>query len=366
MSDCDEFDHKCFLQRSRDGLYDRIADAMDELGKDAFAEADFGDDWVQAIKDDRSGSNWSYVNKNDGRPFLTNIVGEITSSSFGTKHSAKGTHFSKNNKPMEDGDTVKWKWGLKKPTQCGIKLGDIFENQLTSVEDWHIAEKKNIPAGAKINECTIKGKPDLQYPDIIIITTAQRIYDQTIIHKRSHDAPSAKRKAADDSTSTAQPSTSASTSTMPNIMQNLPPTTVCEGAFYDPQMLPDHRGDYFRLKEYKLQQLNVFDTPENDHKLIPTYETYDKLRPGTLILAVCEAHVFNMMQGGTMTSTFQLSVRAIRILAHSDVAIENRPIPILHNPSTSLSRNDPTVAAFSAFNMGASPSKKTKTKQKKD
>ncbi|KAG0708064.1 hypothetical protein DFH29DRAFT_994320 [Suillus ampliporus] len=239
MSDCDEFDHKCFLQRSRDGLYDHIADAMDELGKDAFAEADFGDDWVQAIKDDRSGSNWSYVNKNDGRPFLTNIVGEITSSSFGTKHSAKGTHFSKNNKPMEDGDT-----------------------------------------GAKINECTIKGKPDLQYPDIIIITTAQRIYDKpkpTANDNTQMIPRRTKRKAADDSTSTAQPSTSASTSTMPNIMQNLPPTTVCEGAFYDPQMLPDHRGDYFRLKEYKLQQLNVFDTPENDHKLIPTYETYDKL-----------------------------------------------------------------------------------------
>lgn len=78
--------------------------------------------------------------------------------------------------------------------------------------------------------------------------------------------------------------------------------TVTPGALYDPRILPDYRGTYFQLRQNKLKQLNIYDTTENGLKLVPMHETYSKLRPGTLVLAVCDAHVYNMVQNGNPTS----------------------------------------------------------------
>jgi hypothetical protein len=86
---------QCFSQRAANGIYDRVADAMTKLSKDGLGEADFGIDWCTTVQDNYSGTNWSYVNTKDGRPFKTNIVGQITTSTCGTRHSAKGTHFTK-------------------------------------------------------------------------------------------------------------------------------------------------------------------------------------------------------------------------------------------------------------------------------
>ncbi|KAJ8579324.1 hypothetical protein M405DRAFT_870412 [Rhizopogon salebrosus TDB-379] len=197
MSDLsDVFDMKCFTERVINGTYDQVADAVDHLGKDALANADFGTDWGTAVEDHTSGTNWSYVDKKTGRPFRTNIIGQIACSQFGTKHSAKGTHFSKKvmypmlpphpdnnlantdkkNKPLEDNDSVKWKWALVKPTQCSFKLTDIWEDQLTSIADWTREESKKTVTDSRINQCVAKTAPDLQYEDIIILTS-QRIYE---------------------------------------------------------------------------------------------------------------------------------------------------------------------------------------------
>jgi hypothetical protein len=50
------------------------------------------------------------------------------------------------------------------------------------------------------------------------------------------------------------------------------------------------------------KQLNIYDTAENGLKLIPMHKTYSKLRPGTLVLAICNAHMYNMVQNGNLTS----------------------------------------------------------------
>lgn len=86
---------RCFSQRVTNGLYDRVSEAITNLGKDGLGEADFSIDWTTTVQDNYSGTNWSYVNTKDGRPFRTNIVGQIATSTCSTKHSAKGTHFTK-------------------------------------------------------------------------------------------------------------------------------------------------------------------------------------------------------------------------------------------------------------------------------
>ncbi|KAG1747188.1 uncharacterized protein EDB91DRAFT_1245634 [Suillus paluster] len=168
---------KCFSQRVADGIYDHVADAVTNLGKDGLGEADFGIDWTTTVQDNYSGTNWSYVNTKDGHPFRTNIVGQITTSACGTKHSTKGTHFTKKNMALSDSDTVKWKWALSKPTLSSPNLTNIWENQLTSIEDWITKEKKRAVTGSKINTCIAKSSKDLQYVDLIMLTL-QCIYEK--------------------------------------------------------------------------------------------------------------------------------------------------------------------------------------------
>ncbi|KAG2033129.1 hypothetical protein BDR03DRAFT_1002229 [Suillus americanus] len=140
----------------------------------------------------------------------------------------------------------------------------------------------------------------------------------------------------------------------------VPTVDVFQGALYDPRILPDYRGSYFELRQNKLKQLNIFDTPENNCKLVPMHETYAKLRPGTLVLAVCDAHVYNIVQNGLPTSTFQLGVQAIKILDPSDELVEERFIPILSPTSTDMSKDNSAVASFSTFDVATSPAKKSK------
>lgn len=53
------------------------------------------------------------------------------------------------------------------------------------------------------------------------------------------------------------------------------------GAFYPPDLLPDHQGPYFQHNKSKLVQLDVCDI-END--LVAPWNMYNKLQPGTLVL----------------------------------------------------------------------------------
>ncbi|KAG1725691.1 uncharacterized protein EDB91DRAFT_1254632 [Suillus paluster] len=354
---------KCFSQRIANGVYDRVANAITSLGKDGLGEADFGIDWTTTVQDNYSGTNWSYVNTKDGRPFRTNIVGQIATSTCGTKHSAKGTHFTKKNIPLSDSDTVKWKWALSKPTLCSLNLMDIWENQLTSIEDWIAEESKRAATGSKINTCITKSTNDLQYADLIMLTS-QHIYEKPEGVNLNQDTTPrrTKRKNAEDSmvgqqNTAVSTNSTASSSTSTNVPTPTP-DKVSPGTLYDPRILPDYRGSYFQLRQNKLKQLNIYDSTEDGLKLIPMHETYSKLRPGTLVLAVCDAHVYNMVQNGQPTSTFQLGVQAMKVLDSSDEPVEERFIPILSTTSVDMSKDDSAVAGFSTFDITVSPAKK--------
>ncbi|KAG1738064.1 hypothetical protein EDD22DRAFT_852116 [Suillus occidentalis] len=310
---------QCFSQRATNSIYDRVADAMTNLGKDGLGEADFGIDWCTTVQDNYSRTNWSYA--------------------FSQRHT------------LHEKDTVKWKWALSKPTLCLPNLADIWENQLTSIEDWVTEENKRAATGSKINSCAVKSNRDLQYVDLIILTS-QHIYE-----------PADKENMTSQQTT---PTSMAST-VNPTKTVNVPMPTADEvirqvfpGALYDPRILPDYRGSYFQLRQNKLKQLNIIDTPESNLKLVPMHETYAKLRPGTLVLAICEVHVYNIVQNGLPTSTFQLGVQAIKILDQSDEPVKECFIPILSSPSTDMSKDNSAIASFSTFDVAIAPTKKSK------
>ncbi|KAG2368143.1 hypothetical protein BDR07DRAFT_1372419 [Suillus spraguei] len=298
---------KCFSQCVADSIYDRVTDAIISLGKDGLGEADFRINWTTTIQDNYSGTSWSYVNTKDGCPFRTNIIGQIATSTCGTKHSAKGTHFTKK--------------------------------------------------GSKINACITKSANDLQYADLIVLTS-QCIYEKPEgVNANQNATPrQTKRKIVEDSM-VEQQSMAASMSSMATSSTNMniptpPPDKVTPGALYNPRILPDYCGSYFQLRQNKLKQLNIYDSAENGGKLIPMHKTYSKLRPRTLILAVCDAHIYNM--------TFQLGVQAIKVLDPSDEPVEERMITVFSTMSINMSKDDSAIAGFSTFDVAISPSKKNK------
>lgn len=67
------------------------------------------------------------------------------------------------------------------------------------------------------------------------------------------------------------------------------------GAFYEPSVLQDYGGSYFNHTKAKLVQLDVRDIK---NELIPPWEFYEALRPGTLVLCLVSLHCFSMTDDG--------------------------------------------------------------------
>ena len=53
------------------------------------------------------------------------------------------------------------------------------------------------------------------------------------------------------------------------------------GAYYPLSLLSDHGGTLFKQELTKLVQLDIRDS---DNNLIPPWDMYDKLRPGTIVI----------------------------------------------------------------------------------
>ncbi|KAG1847641.1 hypothetical protein DFJ58DRAFT_843094 [Suillus subalutaceus] len=304
---------KCFSQRVANGIYDHVADTITSLGKDGLGKADFGIDWTMTIQDNYSGTSWSYVNTKDGRPFRTNIIGQITTSTCGTKHSAKGTHFTKKNIPLSNSDTVKWKWAISKLTLCSPNLTDIWENQLTSIEDWVSEESKRAATGSKINACITKSASDLQYVDLIMLTS-QRIYEKPEGVNTNQDATPRQTK------------------------------------------LKEHRRQYGRAAEHssidELDSNLEHQRALYDLRILPDYQW------------PADRHAYQTVSVKSVTNrpfqTFQLGIQAIKVLHLSDEPVEERMIPILSMTSIDMSKDDSAIAGFSTFDVSISSAKKNK------
>ncbi|KAG2361139.1 hypothetical protein BDR07DRAFT_1486226 [Suillus spraguei] len=263
----------------------------------------------------------------DGRPFRTNIIGQIATLTCGTKHSAKGTHFTKKNIPLSNSDTVKWKWAISKPTLSSPNLTDIWENQLTSIKDWVSEESKRAATGSKINACITKSANDLQYADLIMLTS-QHIYEKPEgVNTNQNATPRrTKRKNVKDSM-VEQQSMAASMSSMAtsSTNMNIPTPPPDKGALYNPRILPDYHGrEWWQAHPYAQDLL--------------------KIKARMLVLTVCDAHVYNIVQNGQLTSTFQLGVQAIKVLDPSDEPVEEHMIPVLSTISINMSKDGSAIS----------------------
>jgi len=63
------------------------------------------------------------------------------------------------------------------------------------------------------------------------------------------------------------------------------------GAYYNPRLLPDYGGELFRHHDAKLMQ---HDVRGMDNKIIPPWEYYEELRPGTIVLCNVTMHMYQI------------------------------------------------------------------------
>ncbi|KAF8349442.1 hypothetical protein F5887DRAFT_1156523 [Amanita rubescens] len=110
---------------------------------------------------------------------------------------------------------------------------------------------------------------------------------------------------------------------------------IVPGAYYDPHLLPDFGGPAFRLVNAKLLQREIVDAEGN---LIPPWEMYDKLRPGTLVLMKVQLLTFELpdRQKSGLRKTYQFLIDRIRVVAHSEGEME---MPDNGNPGFSSRRS---------------------------
>ena len=149
---------------------------------------------------------------------------------------------------------------------------------------------------------------------------------------------------------------------------------------YDPDLLPDHRGDLFQHKNAKLVQHDIKDANDN---LVAPWEMHDKLRPGTVVVVDSTLVCWHIPNKGlsrarkvrlthyescirvptkkTIPKVYQVQGHRVQILNESSEPIEELDIPILPRKleETRLSFDtSPRKAPSSAFSTFGSASKK--------
>jgi len=129
------------------------------------------------------------------------------------------------------------------------------------------------------------------------------------------------------------------------------------GGYYNPELLPDYLPNDFDLKKDKLVQHNVIDV---DGKLIPCWDNFNKLRPGTLVLCIVSLHVWNIAnRDGRFKRFYTLNAHSVRVLKESPMppttAIKSLPC------DTSPSDAAETISAQEEFDS-FSTKKRMKTR----
>jgi hypothetical protein len=148
-------------------------------------------------------------------------------------------------------------------------------------------------------------------------------------------------------------------------------------------MLPDFGGDFFQLQSWKLRQLNI---RRIDGTLIAPWQTYDELRPGTLVLIYATLHVYFFTERNSNIvsrkvrfipslpqifsnchqQVYQINGHDIKVLATSNLPAEEHHRPTLDRPkgkhrvdSSTPRKERPARAVFDSFSI--SPPQKRKT-----
>ncbi|THU90129.1 hypothetical protein K435DRAFT_864605 [Dendrothele bispora CBS 962.96] len=356
------------LRRESGGLYDYLVDLLNkQMGKSFFANAEVGKDFTRSVK---GRGMYSFVDKeSQERPFTTNVFGEIMGAKYGTLLTARYNHY-----PGEDRHNPLPLTDSSKPTKAVIALGcpsnateplrNLWYNQLCAAVE---LRKYDLQWEQEVaNAVTAKGQQaesfvvkefvkNTDYPSVFdvepncMILTGPAMYttppqgSSNTLTSSNKSAPSVrdrmKRRKLNEggfvvtdggsSASEVSPQSSSvqTTASSVSLGSKVYPTKedVFVGATYNPNLQHDFGGKAFAFNNARLVQPDFRDVTQ---QLIGPWDFYEKLKPGTLVMANIDVAVF-LVHG---RKTYHANILSLRVLGESGVSVE-RPqvfVPPVH------------------------------------
>ncbi|KAJ7829347.1 hypothetical protein B0H13DRAFT_2372630 [Mycena leptocephala] len=338
-----------YEERAICGMYDELADTLTEMGRKALGNLDCPEDFNRYQATPTSNVEFK---DSDGYELRTMIVGEIAGSAHGTVLRAIGNYYiAADFKPIDDTNRgVKDILALVMPTHSTTRLSNFWANQtvpLRSAIDVEIGMESD--AGEEYLIRPWMRSVDNSNEDDVILLLLFIFKPDPASAGAPQAAPAtpvrrAKRKLDDDtplSSSLSAISPQVAADRIADAKKDVRTPNASDiklGAYYDPRLLSDYGA---RCPGWHSLWKGA---------LIPPYNFYERLKPGTLVLVQASLH--------KKRKIYQINAHSIKVLADSDAPVEPRPIQFPRNWEGSAA---PTAATteFTNFSLKSSPVKAT-------
>ncbi|KAJ7033615.1 hypothetical protein C8F04DRAFT_1184056 [Mycena alexandri] len=341
-----------YAARKESGLYDSIADQLLAMGPNALANLDYPTTIKRQIED--WSKNHRYVDV-QGEDLQVAVVGEIHSPAAGTIIRAHGNFYARdgdNFKPIDDKSKIKDVIALGVPTCASTKMHNTFLNQIivgSQITSDNADEDARAGKYPIVKNWSKPSEGGFENHEILLISTLPKYGVRSFNLSRDSvliiivDTLGCRLDEVDEAF-TATVVGDDDTKEFPG------PEDIRVGAHYEPSLLCDYGGAYFNHVKAKLVQLDIRDM---DKELIPPWKIYQELKPGTLVLALCSLHCFNMVDTSGKEvkerKIYQMNAHSIRVLSKSDDYTVIRTRPIAPNSGERVSAALPERAIPSAF-----------------
>ncbi|KAJ6607524.1 hypothetical protein B0H10DRAFT_2227830 [Mycena sp. CBHHK59/15] len=317
-----------YQERADSGLYDAVVEQLVKMDKQALGNVDYIDDFAKHVEHWSSNARF---HDRGGKEFFTNIIGEIAGPVHGTVLRAAGNFYVRDGdfKPLDDKANVKDILALTTPTCATIQLANFFENQTLPLRHIISTEATQDEGKGYILKPWLRALEDNSAQDDLIIAHMLPKYGTPA--SAGTAAPVTPTRRAKRKLDDVTPRKGVSTSIVSIPARTAPvkpnDSEIKIGAFYDPHLLSDYGGPFFAHVQNKLLQLDVRDALKSN-KLIPPWDFYDRLKPGTLVLARVSLHIFNMESGERKRKVYQINAHSVKVLADSDAEVAFRAVPV--------------------------------------
>ncbi|KAJ8077474.1 hypothetical protein PM082_001904 [Marasmius tenuissimus] len=336
------------------GLYDHLKRIISGMEKSALCHLEYGVHFFR-----QENNNWSTTTtyrSNDSMEFTTNIFGEVVGSKYGTILGPDGNHWPGNNlkqpNAITDSSPVKQVIVLGKPSFCDEVLENFYRNQVCVFDKMRNAdEREEEEDGLFFDAKQIIRKKVYNEEACLIALHGANLY--TIEREQASSAKSGprevmKKRRADGSSNfetekkNSPPIVAVGESSKQAVnpallkedVRNGRPIkdhelpgheTIRVGAKYSPWTLPGYGGLRFQQRFAQVIQLDWRDAK---NRLIPPWNVWDELRPGTLVMATVSINVYIMPArdpAKPKRKIYQALIKNLRVVGRSDIWV-SKPV----------------------------------------
>ncbi|KAJ7250673.1 hypothetical protein C8J57DRAFT_1521079 [Mycena rebaudengoi] len=336
-------------------IYDNVLEMLQKSESTNLGSHEFGETFDR--KFDSSGHYGSFYLTKNNLKFTANIVAEIGSQEEGTWLAAYPKNWPADKLPLTDSSgAYRMVIAARCPTDTIKEIEEIFSDGLATADGVRSVDHKQEVADRQkffVTEWVTRPDKQRHLPGNILALHLPSTYEVPTNGGAERPRNTKSRRAAEVQ--------SPAQSEDVDMSASVPPTAENRkiGDLYDPNLFPEHRGDWFRhSSNVKIMQRDIRD---EDDKLIAPSELREKLTEGTLFCATLSLKTY-VWPG---SKTYHMYIERLKILDQGSGDPWSYPIPTAFpsTPSKKRSRDlEPAVDAdvdddFKAFQ---SPSKKSR------